>query len=79
MQRNAHAADDNRSAGSDQPPAISYCRLSAPIAQGTAEMSRLVSILGDETGRDDFASLETVIEELGEHDSIGDDAGPADP
>jgi hypothetical protein len=42
-------------------------------------MSRLVSILGDEAGRDDSASLERVIEELGEHDSIGDDAGPADP
>ena len=79
MQRDAHAADDNRSAGSDQPPAISYCRLSAPIAQGTAEMSRLVSILGDEAGRDDSASLERVIEELGGHDSIGDDAGLADP
>jgi hypothetical protein len=36
-------------------------------------MSRLVSILGDEAGRDDSASLERVIEELGEHDSIGDD------
>ena len=79
MQRNAHAADDNRNAGSDQPPVVSYCRLSAPIAQGTAKMSRLVSILGDEAGRDDSASLERVIEQLGEHDSIGDDAGPADP
>ena len=79
MQRNTHVSDDNRSDGSDQSPVISYCRLSAPIAQGTAKMSRLVSILGDEAGRDDFASLERVIEELGEHDSIGDDAGPADP
>jgi len=42
-------------------------------------MSRLVSILGDEAGRDDSASLERVIEQLGEHDSIGDDTGPADP
>ena len=42
-------------------------------------MSRLVSILGDEAGRDDSAALERVIEELREHDSIGDDAGPADP
>ena len=42
-------------------------------------MSRLVSILGDEAGRDDSASLERVIEELGGRDSIGDDAGPADP